>query len=54
MTPGPIAINSATFIGQKVAGVGGSVAATLGVAAPSLLLILFISKVFLPIANTHL
>lgn len=46
MTPGPIAINSATFIGQKVAGIGGSLAATLGVAAPSLLLILFISKVF--------
>lgn len=46
MTPGPIAINSATFIGQKVAGIGGSLAATLGVAAPSLLIILFISKVF--------
>lgn len=46
MTPGPIAVNSATFIGQKVAGIGGSIAATLGVAAPSLLLILFISKFF--------
>lgn len=46
MTPGPIAVNSATFVGHKVAGIGGSVSATLGVAMPSLLLILFISKLF--------
>jgi len=52
MTPGPIAVNSATFVGQKVAGVGGSLAATLGVAMPSLLLILFISKVFFAY-NSH-
>ena len=35
MTPGPIAINSATFLGYKVAGVMGSVVATLGVVLPS-------------------
>lgn len=35
MTPGPIAINSATFIGYKVSGVWGSVVATLGVTLPS-------------------
>lgn len=46
MTPGPIAVNSATFVGHKVAGIGGSVSATLGVAMPSLLLILFVSKIF--------
>lgn len=46
MTPGPIAVNSATFVGFKIAGIFGSVAATLGVAMPSLLLILFISKIF--------
>lgn len=34
-TPGPIAINSATFIGNKVAGVTGAAAATLGVVLPS-------------------
>lgn len=35
MTPGPIAINSATFLGYKVAGVTGSAFATLGVVLPS-------------------
>lgn len=42
-TPGPIAINSATFIGYRVAGVWGSVFATLGVVLPSFLIILAIS-----------
>ncbi len=35
MTPGPIAVNSATFLGYKVAGVAGSAVATLGVVLPS-------------------
>jgi len=39
MTPGPIAINSATFVGYKVAGFAGSVAGTLGVVAFSFLLV---------------
>ena len=34
-TPGPIAINSATYIGYKTAGVFGSALSTLGVALPS-------------------
>ena len=42
-TPGPIAINSATFIGYKVAGVWGSFFATLGVVLPSFINILIIS-----------
>lgn len=37
MTPGPIAINSATFLGYKVAGVFGSAVATFGVVLPSFL-----------------
>ena len=44
-TPGPIAINSATFVGYKAAGVFGSVCATLGVVIPSFVLILAISAV---------
>ena len=44
-TPGPIAINSATFIGYKVAGTLGSVFATLGVVTPSFIIILLISYV---------
>ena len=42
-TPGPIAVNSATFIGYQAAGVIGSLAATLGVVLPSFFIILIIS-----------
>lgn len=45
-SPGPIAINSATFIGYKVAGVLGSLFATLGVVLPSFIIIFAISFVF--------
>ncbi len=44
MTPGPIAINSATFVGYKVAGVLGSASATIGVTLPSLLLVLLVAR----------
>ena len=44
-TPGPIAINSATFVGYRAAGILGSVAATLGVVMPSFVIILLISMV---------
>ncbi len=44
-TPGPIAINSATFVGYRVAGVLGSACATMGVVLPSFVIILFISFV---------
>ena len=42
-TPGPIAINSATFVGFKVAGFWGSFCATFGVVLPSFVIILLIS-----------
>lgn len=42
-TPGPIAINSATYIGYKRCGVLGSAAATLGVVMPSFIIIFVIS-----------
>ncbi len=45
-TPGPIAINSSTYIGYKQAGVLGSVFATLGVVIPSFVIILIISLFF--------
>ena len=50
-TPGPIAINSATFIGYKVAGVWGSFFATLGVVLPSFIIILLISFVLREFAD---
>lgn len=43
MTPGPISINAATFIGYTLAGLTGSLVATLGVITPSLILLLFLS-----------
>lgn len=45
-TPGPIAINSATYIGYKKAGVLGSAVATLGVILPSFVIIYAISLFF--------
>jgi len=44
-TPGPIAINSATFIGYRICGFWGSFFATLGVVLPSFVIILLISFV---------
>ncbi len=43
MTPGPIAINSATFLGYKVGGILGAVAATTAVVLPSIVIILIIA-----------
>ena len=42
-TPGPIAINCATFTGYKQAGVPGAIAATLGVITPAWIIILLIA-----------
>ena len=43
-TPGPIAINMATFVGSSQCGIIGSVAATLGVVLPSFVIILLIAS----------
>ena len=45
-TPGVLAVNCATFTGYKVAGVLGSIMATLGVIIPSFLIIVLISLIF--------
>ena len=42
-TPGPVAINCATFVGYRQKGIPGSVAATLGVVLPSFIIIWVIS-----------
>jgi chromate transporter len=54
-TPGPIAINSATYIGYKVAPVGvlGSVLATLGVVLPSVIVMIFICRFFFKFKNNR-
>ena len=43
-TPGPIAVNMATFVGSNEAGVLGSIAATFGVVLPSFIIILIIAS----------
>ena len=45
MTPGPIAINGATFVGLKVAGFPGAVIATLGCILPSIIIVSLLSYV---------
>jgi len=44
ITPGPIAINSATYIGYKVGGFLGSTVATLGVSLPSVIVMILLLK----------
>lgn len=44
-TPGPIAINSATFVGYRICGFWGAIFSTLGVVLPSFVIILCISAV---------
>lgn len=51
MTPGPIAINSATFVGIKIAGVFGAVVATLGCVLPSCIIVTLIAKLYLKYRN---
>lgn len=52
MTPGPIGINSATYIGYSVTGsVWGAVVATVAVCLPSFLMVLFISYFFVKFKN---
>ncbi|MBS3873364.1 MAG: chromate transporter [Firmicutes bacterium] len=46
ITPGPIAINSATFVGYKMGGLFGGTAATLGVVTPSLLTVMTFAFLF--------
>ena len=44
-TPGPIGVNMATYVGYNCGGIPGGVAATLGLVAPSILVILLIAAV---------
>ncbi|MDO5717953.1 MAG: chromate transporter [Tissierellia bacterium] len=44
MTPGPIAINAATFVGTKIMGVPGAIIATLGVVTPQFIIMMILSK----------
>ncbi len=45
-TPGPLAVNVATFVGSSVGGFFGALVATVGVVLPSFFVILFIAAIF--------
>ena len=51
MTPGPIGINAATFVGMKVAGFLGAIVATLGLVTPSFILGIILAKLFFKYGN---
>lgn len=51
MTPGPIAVNSATFVGQKMAGLPGAIVCTLGCILPSLLIVLLLAYIYEKFSN---
>lgn len=51
MTPGPIAVNSATFVGTRIAGVPGALAATAGCILPACVLVMLIAKLYLKYRN---
>ncbi len=54
MTPGPIAINAATFVGTQVAGPAGAVAATCGYIFPSCLFVTLLAYVYTRFRNLSL
>ena len=51
MTPGPIAVNSATFVGIKIAGIPGAIVATLGCILPSCIIVTIIAWLYLKYRN---
>ena len=51
MTPGPIAVNSATFVGIKIAGIPGAAVATLGCILPSCVIVTLLAKLYLKYRN---
>ncbi len=46
MTPGPVAINSATFVGIQVAGIPGAVVATIGCVLPSCMIVTALAYIY--------
>ena len=54
MTPGPIAVNSATFVGLKIAGIPGAVVATAGCILPSCIIVTILARLYLKYRNLDL
>lgn len=54
MSPGPIATNSAIFVGFRMAGVPGAIVSTFGMVLPSLVIILIVAAFFYKVKNSEL
>jgi chromate transporter len=46
MTPGPIGINASTFVGNRIAGVGGALISTFGCVLPSFIIVLTLAYIY--------
>ncbi len=53
-TPGPIGVNTATFVGNGTAGLFGGIIASLGLITPSIIIILFIAHYFSKFSEEHI
>lgn len=51
-TPGPMGVNMATYVGYKIAGILGGICATLGLIAPSIIIIIIVASVFVKFKNS--
>ncbi|MBR0086518.1 MAG: chromate transporter [Lachnospiraceae bacterium] len=54
MTPGPVAVNAATFVGNLTAGIPGAVCATLGVILPSCIFVTVLAFLYVKYRNLKL
>jgi len=54
MTPGPIAVNAATYIGYRIGGFWGSAMATLGVSMPSFILVILVAHFIIKFKESRL
>jgi len=54
MTPGPLAVNAATFVGYKITNVFGGVLATIGVTLPSFIIVSIVSRFFFQFQHSSL
>ena len=46
LTPGPIGINAATFVGTKMGGIWGAISATIGCVTPSIIIVLILAHIY--------
>ena len=53
-TPGPFAVNCATYVGTETAGILGAICATLGVVLPSFIIILIVARCYIRFKNSKL